>query len=49
MSEPYPPQLPPQKDEYVPTPEELAGNSYGYCYTGMDVFPLRPLEKDHDH
>lgn len=47
----------PQYDEhgrliYVdtpPTPEELVGNSIGYCYMRQDVLDLRPLERLHDH
>ena len=27
----------------APTAEELVGESFGYCYMGNDVFPLRPL------
>lgn len=36
---------------YIPTPEELAGNTWNYCF-GQDVGIVRPpeaQEEDHEH
>jgi hypothetical protein len=30
---------------YVPTPEELVGESHAYCYQRQDVMALRPVEE----
>jgi hypothetical protein len=40
------------EDEYVPTKEELIGESHGYCYMqGSEAMPgtIQPMEADHDH
>lgn len=45
MSSPLPTvDLPP---DYIPTQEEVQGDSYGYCYMTLSVFPLK--EDEHDH
>jgi hypothetical protein len=34
--------------KYIPTPEELAGDSWMYCYGQPVVIPPPPLEEEDD-